>query len=1039
MPRRNLFEVIRGNIVNGLRVKPNKGKRGEINTEVDDDLVDFLRSLDTDKVLEIVGINNFRDISDNRGEQYDAFDEMEKDAAIAAALKMYADDSTQYNLDGDVIWVESSEPDIAAFGNRLLQVLRINEKAWIHIYNLVKYGDIYLETFYDDEVDADSLVSTPVKGMYGTVAQSHKIGARIEEYVEMVPNPAVIFDLKKRGKTEGFIKLDDDDQDSNIQRVYRVNLSGTQQRILPADKYIHIMLSEESNRFPESFDITFEANPEKNVENNDDRDVRTYRYTVAKGKSILFDVFKAYRELKLMEDSVLLNRVTRSAITRILQIEVGDMPKPQVKEKLRQIKMMIEQRNFMDTKSGEFSNQASPGPVDNVIYVPTRNGNGAITMSSLGGDVDPKSLIDLEYYKQKESGALGIPLAYLQGHCLRSTTKVSLLDNSTPTIKYMADHKDEFLGKSLLCCAPDGTIQPTKIKDIMKTRLNATFLRIYLDNGEFVDVTPDHRMMLRNGSFIEAQYLSVGDSLMPAYQKVCHWNDRQYKNRIQILNNVTGKWEWRYQLVGRSLPEYEEGMQIHHADRNLQNDSIENLIPMYAADHLKEHLEEAIPLSIQAMNHKRQNMTEEERSQLYYKYGKAFRGKQFSDDHKQKISNALKGRKKSTEHIKAIGESSRKRCQSEEYKETLRLNGLKGAQKYAENCRKQREEKGIFSRNLRCFNCGRIFSKELDETDYNNYLSKRHFVWCDNCKVNSRLNMCMNLLLECNGDLEEYSRRRNIQSSECNYKPGGSSKYFSAEYMKKFIDNISKDYEPQVMNHKVTKIEFLDVVEDAYDLEVESDNHTFLLDCGIFVHNSGDGGGLSSGTALTKLDNKYARTIKRIQTAYIQGITTLLNVFAIRKGLPDYVNNFTVRMVSPSTIEDDDRDQQLDNRINMMSNIIDMVKSSEAFTKEGETELITYLTSTFLNKPEISKILEDNIVPEKSEEPTNDSLESDIENTGGGITDFDSGGGLRSINLDDEFAAEETETPEDIETGDAETGITSGEESGFGDFEEFAQ
>lgn len=769
MPKINVFEVLRGNIVNGLRIKPNKGKRSEINTEVDDDLVDFLRSLDTDKVLEIVGINNFRDISDNRGEQYDAFDEMEKDAAIAAALKMYADDSTQYNLDGNVIWVESSEPDIAAFGNRLLQVLRVNEKAWIHIYNLVKYGDIYLETFYDDEVDADSLVSTPVKGMYGTVAQSHKIGARIEEYIEMVPNPAVIFDLKKRGKTEGFIKLDDDDQDSNIQRVYRVNLSGTQQRILPADKYIHIMLSEESNRFPESFDITFEANPQKNIENNEERDVRTYRYTVAKGKSILFDVFKAYRELKLMEDSVLLNRVTRSAITRILQIEVGDMPKPQVKEKLRQIKMMIEQKNFMDMKSGEFSNQASPGPVDNVIYVPTRNGNGAITMTSLGGDVDPKSLIDLEYYKQKESGALGIPLAYLQGHCLRSTTRVSLLDNSAPTIEYMANHKDQYIGKSLLSCAADGTIEPTKIKNIMKTRKNARFVRVHLDNGEFVDVTPDHRMMLRNGEFLEAQYLNSGDSLMPAYQRVCMWNNKQYKGR------------------------------------------------------------------------------------------------------------------------------------------------------------------------------------------------------------------------------------------------------------------------------KVTKIEFLDVIEDAYDLEVESKNHTFLLGCGIFVHNSGDGGGLSSGTALTKLDNKYARTIKRIQTAYIQGITTLLNVFAIRKGLPDYVNNFTVRMVSPSTIEDDDRDQQLDNRINMMSNIIDMVKSSEAFTKEGETELITYLTSTFLNKPEISKILENNIAPEPEKEQSEES--SGDQNfggsSGGGITDFDSGGGLRSINLDDEFASEETETGE-FSGEDAETGITPGEEIGFGDFEDFA-
>ena len=874
MAKRNLFEVLRGNIVNGLRVKPNKGKRNEINTEVDDDLVDFLRSLDTDKVLEIVGINNFRDISDNRGEQYDAFDEMEKDAAIAAALKMYADDSTQYNLDGNVIWVESSKPDIAAFGNRLLQVLRVNEKAWIHIYNLVKYGDIYLETFYDDEVYADSLVSTPVKGMYGTVAQSHKIGARIEEYIEMVPNPAVIFDLRKRGKTEGFIKLDDDDQDSNIQRVYRVNLSGTQQRILPADKYIHIMLSEESNRFPESFDITFEANPQKNIENNEERDVRTYRYTVAKGKSILFDVFKAYRELKLMEDSVLLNRVTRSAITRILQIEVGDMPKPQVKEKLRQIKMMNEQKNFMDMKSGEFSNQASPGPVDNVIYVPTRNGNGAITMTSLGGDVDPKSLIDLEYYKQKESGALGIPLAYLQGHCFRGNVTVRLLDNEIVSFDTLYKNREKYIGKSILTCCPDGKILPTIITDICLTRRNAKFIRITLNTGDYVDVTPDHRMMLENGQFIEANELKPGDTLMT-------YNE---------------------------LP----------------------------------------PISI--------------------------------------------------------------------YK-----------------------ERKLFSRRVKCWKCGKIFTTELTDNEYNEYLNKHRFLYCCARHSTSKMDRCMKLVVDCNFDLDLYERRRRegyvdmgtLCDKNGNVRSYATNKYYTAQFMEQNFINKLYNYDPRISGYKVTKVSPIYDVEDAYDLTVKNKAHTFLLECGIFVHNSGDGGGLSSGTALTKLDNKYARTIKRIQTAYIQGITTLLNVFAIRKGLPDYVNNFTVRMVSPSTIEDDDRDQQLDNRINMMNNILDIVKSSESFTKEGETELITYLTSTFLNKPEISKILEDNIAPEKEKEPAEDSEEFD---TGG----FRGGGGLRSINLDDEFAAEETETAETEEGGDAETGITPGEETGFGDFEDYA-
>lgn len=773
------IEAFRHNIINGIRVKPNKGKRGDVNTEVDDDLVEFLRSLDSGKVLEIVGVNNFRDISDNRGEQYDAFDEMEKDASIAAALKMYADDATQYNLDGNVIWVEAAEPNIAAFGNRLLQVLRINEKAWIHIYNLVKYGDIYLETFYDDEVDADSLVTTPVTSMYGTVAQSHKIGARIEEYVEMVPNPAVIFDLRKRGKTEGFIKLDDDDQDSNIQRVYRVNLSGTQQRVLPADKYIHIMLAEESDRFPESFDITFETESKQSSELAAERDVKTYRYTVAKGKSILFDVFKAYRELKLMEDSVLLNRVTRSAITRILQIEVGDMPKSQAKEKLRQIKMMIEQRNFMDANSGEFSNQASPGPVDNVIYVPTRNGNGAITMSSLGGDVDPKSLIDLEYFKQKLSGALGIPLAYLQGHCFRHNTKIILASGEVLTIKELYENRLEYIHKKVLSCDTTGTVQLTRISDIMLTRKDAHFVRVTINSGKYIDVTPDHRFMLDDGGFVRAEDLVPGTSLM-------------------------------------------------------------------------------------------------------------------------------------------------------------------------------------------------------------------------SYSINSQSNTEFNL------------------------------------------DDIST-----TESYIVTNVQVLDVCEDAYDIEVEAKSHSFALACGIFVHNSGDGGGLSSGTALTKLDNKYARTIKRIQTAYIQGITTLLNVFAIRKGLSDYVNAFTVRMVSPSTIEDDDRDQQLDNRINMMSNIVDMVSSSEAFTQEGKTELITYLTSTFLNKPEISKILQDNIIPPTPEEPeepkdSDDDFTSSRSRSSNSTAGFDDFPSVDFSDFSETGSELDTSTAEPENTADADTGITPGEETGYGDFEEFA-
>ena len=411
-------------VLNGIRVKPNPGKSREAEFDPDDELASILAADDSNK-QQILSIQQFRELSQNRNEQYQAFDEMEKDATVSAALKMYADDATQYNLDGNVLWVESDDPDIAKFGNRLIEVLRLNQNAWTHIYNLVKYGDIYLETFYDDE-ENDGMIAKNIHSGYGTNVMSHRAGARIEEYVEMVPNSASIFDLRRKGKVSGFIKLQDEDPNkTNYSRAFSTSIAGTDQKILPSDKYVHIMLGEASDRYPETFEIEYQDESGETV---------TTSFKVAKGKSMLSDAFKSFRELKLMEDSILLNRVTRSSITRILQVEVGDMPKTQVREKLRQIKNMIEQRNFLDKNNGELNNMTSPGPVDNVIYVPTRQGNGAITSTTLGGDVDPKSLADIEYYKQKLAGGLGIPLSYLQGQSgdgggLSSGTALTKLDN----------------------------------------------------------------------------------------------------------------------------------------------------------------------------------------------------------------------------------------------------------------------------------------------------------------------------------------------------------------------------------------------------------------------------------------------------------------------------------------------------------------------------------------------------------------------------------------------------------------------------------
>ena len=96
----------------------------------------------------------------------------------------------------------------------------------------------------------------------------------------------------------------------------------------------------------------------------------------------------------------MLNRITKSSVVRNIQVEVGDMPKSQVQNTLRRIKELFEQKSAIDAGTGmvEYSN---PGPIENNIYTATHNGQGAITVNSVGGDIEVKNLGDLDEWVNK--------------------------------------------------------------------------------------------------------------------------------------------------------------------------------------------------------------------------------------------------------------------------------------------------------------------------------------------------------------------------------------------------------------------------------------------------------------------------------------------------------------------------------------------------------------------------------------------------------------------------------------------------------------
>ena len=112
--------------------------------------------------------------------------------------------------------------------------------------------------------------------------------------------------------------------------------------------------------------------------------------------------------------SALLNRLTQSSVIRIITVNVGDMSKSKVEAFLHRVKTKIEQHIAIDANAS-MQDYSSAGPVINTIYVPIKDNQGQINVQSLGGDFDPKSLVDIEYFRDKFYGAMGAPKQFF-GH-----------------------------------------------------------------------------------------------------------------------------------------------------------------------------------------------------------------------------------------------------------------------------------------------------------------------------------------------------------------------------------------------------------------------------------------------------------------------------------------------------------------------------------------------------------------------------------------------------------------------------------------------
>ena len=389
----------------------------DIGIDVDNQLMQNIVSAGLSSKLDLNAIESLTNVSRSRDTICDVIDMMMQDSTMASILESLVEDTVETSDSGRIIWAECDDPDTTKFIDYLLDTINVDKHIASWAYCLIKYGDVYLKLFrQSDEEKADPEEKTQKDILNESViAQAHNINDKYTGYVEMIKNPAEVFELVKLGKTRGYIKTDIEDyskqfnnDDSAITAYYQMyKFNGRDVEVYAADDFVHGFLEDNSGRAEEKINIfydDYDTDGEKT-------DTSGYSFKVRRGQSLFYNVFKAWRDLSLIENSIMLNRVTKSAIVRIINVQVGDMPKEMVGPHLQGVKNMIEQKAAINAAKS-IAEYTNPGPIENNIYVPVHGEVGAITADQIGGDVNMGELTDLDHFQDVLFGSMGIPKQY---------------------------------------------------------------------------------------------------------------------------------------------------------------------------------------------------------------------------------------------------------------------------------------------------------------------------------------------------------------------------------------------------------------------------------------------------------------------------------------------------------------------------------------------------------------------------------------------------------------------------------------------------
>jgi len=137
--------------------------------------------------------------------------------------------------------------------------------------------------------------------------------------------------------------------------------------------------------------------------------------------SYLHKAIKVLNQLRMIEDSLVIYRISRAPERRIFYIDVGNLPKVKAEQYLREVMGRYRNKLVYDAATGEIRDDRKYMSMMEDFWLPRREGGRGTEITTLPGGQNLGELTDVQYFQTKLYKALNVPAGRLD-----STTSFNL-------------------------------------------------------------------------------------------------------------------------------------------------------------------------------------------------------------------------------------------------------------------------------------------------------------------------------------------------------------------------------------------------------------------------------------------------------------------------------------------------------------------------------------------------------------------------------------------------------------------------------------